>query len=94
MTEMLDIKWDDGEVWFQTPILGEISGCEPTDYGWCGVMPDGSVLQMRAERPACCSKPNIPQHHILVTRNGELGGAYLAPERWGNRPASLRIAEN
>jgi hypothetical protein len=80
MTEMLEIKWDDGEVWLEPP-LGEIAGCEPTDYGWCGVMPDGSVIQMRAERPACLSRIS-PEHHILMTRNGEVVGARQHKDDW------------
>jgi hypothetical protein len=73
MTEMIKCKWSDGEIWFEAPLLGTISECVPTDYGWRGVMPDGGVIQLRGRM----GKPNIPQHHLLAVENGQVTGAYL-----------------
>jgi hypothetical protein len=73
MTETIKHNWSDGETWFEAPLLGMISGCEPTDYGWCGVMPDGGIIEMRGR----LGKPSIPAHHILAVAHGRVTGAYL-----------------
>jgi hypothetical protein len=46
---MLEVKGLNGELWYRidVPILGVIRNCEPTDFGWRGLMPDGSVLEVR-----------------------------------------------
>jgi hypothetical protein len=52
-----------------------IRDCEPTDFGWRGRMPDGSVLEMRSAHPGVHAE--IPEHHLQYFLNGELVGAYL-----------------
>jgi hypothetical protein len=48
---MLDVIGPDGEIWYRidVPILGTIRECEPTDYGWRGIMPNGSVMETRSD---------------------------------------------
>jgi hypothetical protein len=50
---MLDVIGPDGDIWYRidAPILGTIRDCEPTDFGWRGLMPNGSVLEMRSAHP-------------------------------------------
>lgn len=47
---MLDVIGPDGEPWYRIdiPILGTIRDCEPTDFGWRGIMPNGGVMESRS----------------------------------------------
>jgi hypothetical protein len=78
---MLDVIGPDGEIWYRIdiPILGTIRDCAPTDYGWTGIMPDGSVLAARSAHPGVHAQ--IPDHHLRWRRDGELIGAYLIERR-------------
>ena len=42
---------DGGGPRFVVPLLGTIRNCEPTDFGWRGVMPDGVTVEVRPQRP-------------------------------------------
>ena len=50
---MIDVIGSDGEIWcrIDIPILGIIREVEPTEFGWTGIMPNGSVLEMRSAHP-------------------------------------------
>jgi hypothetical protein len=80
-----------GEVWYRidTPILGTIRDAEPTDYGWMGRMPDGSVLEARSADPGVHAE--IPDDHLQWFSNGELVGAYLIERK--RRKRARRKAE-
>jgi hypothetical protein len=84
MTDTIKLEWPSGEAWFEAPLLGTISECSPTDYGWCGVMPDGSVIEMRGR----LRKPDLPRHHILAVEGGQVTGAYLIKRKRGKRAAA------
>ena len=70
-------NWPDGGgPRFETPCLGTIRNCEPTDFGWRGIMPDGRVAEFRSQSPG--ERAMMPDHHILSRRDdGEVIGAYL-----------------
>jgi hypothetical protein len=78
---MLDVIGPDGDIWYRidTPILGTIRKCEPTEYGWCGILPNDSVLEVRSAHPGVHAQ--IPEHHLRWVSNGELMGAYLIERR-------------
>jgi hypothetical protein len=73
MTETIKLEWFDRETRLEAPLLGTITQCRPTDYGWCGLMPDGGIIEMRGR----FGKPSIPAHHILAVAHGRVTGAYL-----------------
>jgi hypothetical protein len=78
---MLEVKGLNGELWYRidVPILGVIRNCEPTDFGWRGLMPDGSVLEVRSAHPGVHAE--IPDDHLRWFSNSELVGAYLIERR-------------
>jgi hypothetical protein len=78
---MLDVIGPDGEIWYRidVPILGTIRACERTDYGWCGILPDGGVLEVKSAHPGVHAE--IPEHHLRWISNGECIGAYLIERR-------------
>jgi hypothetical protein len=80
MSEMVRVFETPSGSYSEVPFLGWISRCEPTDYGWCGVMPDGVTLQVRAREPNL-PKPELPKHHILANEGGRITGAYLIKRR-------------
>jgi hypothetical protein len=78
---MIDVIGPDGDIWYRidTPILGTIRECEPTDFGWRGTMPDGSAIAVRSDYPGV--RAEIPDDHLRCISNGELVGAYLIERR-------------
>ena len=46
---MLEIGPKD-DIWYRidAPILGIIRECEPTDFGWRGILPNRGLLAMRS----------------------------------------------
>jgi hypothetical protein len=77
---MLEVTGPDGELWYKIdiPILGTIRDCEPTDFGWRGIMPDDSVLEVRSAHPGVQAR--IPDHHLRWrSRDGPLVGADAPP---------------
>ena len=59
MTEMVDT-----ELFGKQPVLGTITDCKPTAYGWTGVMPGGRVVEVRACDPSF-RKLDIPENHTV-----------------------------
>jgi hypothetical protein len=78
---MLDVIGPDGDIWYRIdiPILGTIRECEVTEFGWRGIMPNDSVLEVRSAHPGVHAQ--IPEHHLRWRRDGELIGAYLIEHR-------------
>jgi hypothetical protein len=78
---MLDVIGSDGEIWYRidVPILGTIRDAELTAYGWRGIMPNDSVLEVRSAHSGVHAE--IPEHHLRWISNGELIGAYLIERR-------------
>jgi hypothetical protein len=78
---MLDVIGPDGDIWYRidVPILGTICDCEPTEFGWRGIMPNDSVLEVRSDHPGVHAQ--IPEHHLRWFSNSELMGAYLIERR-------------
>jgi hypothetical protein len=82
---MLDVIGPDGDIWYRidVPILGTIRECEPTDFGWRGIMPNGSVMETRSAHPGV--RAQIPEHHLRWISHGKCIGAYLIERRRSKR---------
>jgi hypothetical protein len=92
---MIDVIGSNGEVWYRidTPILGTIRDAEPTDYGWTGILPNGSMLEMRSADPGVHAEipdgdmwGRAPDGRLLPcleerSSDGQLIGAYLIERR-------------
>lgn len=72
---VLETKFDNGDVFQRWPLLGTIKNCALTDFGWRGIMPDGQVIEVRAQNPEF-PITHVPEH-IVYRRNDKLLGAYL-----------------
>ena len=78
--ETVQLTWSDGEPRGEPmPCLGVIRDCEETDFGWRGMMPNGTLR--RGPRVAVGFRKNaeatIPPSPMQFFRDGKRIGAYL-----------------